>query len=381
MNDSKNSTIDTKLNEFATQLDIKLTNLVHSCINSTEERLSDKMSSIYEVTNKSFMNQDKLTTSISDITDKFKNSSHKGNYGENILFNVVSSLYPIAEVVDTTKDGSKCGDLLLKRENKDTIMFENKVYTGNVPSDEVKKFQRDINIHKYHGLFLSQSSGIAGKQNFQIDINSNSILLYIHKVNYSPEIIKLGVDVIDTISEFIHKQELTDEEHISINKSTLESINREVSSFIMKKKDIIDFIKEQQKTLLHKLDDMNISSTLLTILNQHIGTINEQAGYFCNICKKVQPLKSAGSISAHKRHCLAKLKEANGLSTLDNTSDTIDENTINDTLSNNENNRENTNHTVSHNTTQASSIDTIPSDTTSVVSINIEKKKKPRAPK
>lgn len=374
MNDSKNSNIDTKLNEFATQLDIKLNNLVHNCINSTEERLTDKISSIADKTNMLFTNQDKLTTSISDITDKFKSSSHKGSYGENILFNVISSIYPTAEVIDTTKDGSKCGDLLLKRENKDTIMFENKVYTGNVPGDEVVKFQRDINIHKYHGIFLSQSSGIAGKQNFQIEINSNNILLYIHKVNYSPEIIKLGVDVIDTISGFFHKNETINENLISISKSLLETINSEVYSFITKKKDIIDLVKEQQKVLLSKLDELNISTSLLNILKQHFGTNNEQSGYFCDVCNKIQPSKSLAALSAHKRHCQAKLKGTSNVSTpISTIESSINEQTMNSILNNTES------HEGNNSQQQSTTIDTT-NDTTSIAS-NTEKKRKSRAPK
>jgi len=96
LNDMKSGSIDNKLNDFATQLDIKLTNLVYKCVNTSEERLSDKITHINDVNNKIYTTQDKLINSITDITDKFKNSSHKGSYAENILFNIVSSMYPTA---------------------------------------------------------------------------------------------------------------------------------------------------------------------------------------------------------------------------------------------------------------------------------------------
>lgn len=303
LNDMKSSSIDNKLNDFATQLDIKLTNLIYKCINTSEERLTDKITNINDINNKIYTTQDKLINSITDITDKFKNSSYKGSYAENILFNIISSLFPTADVIDTTRDGSKCGDLLLKRQDKDGIVFENKAYTCNVPQDEVNKFQRDIHLHEYNGIFLSQTSGISGKPNFFIEINSkNNILLYIHKVSYSQDLIKLAVDVIDTISEFIHKKEILEDEKISIDYSIMESINREVSSFISKKKDIIDFIKEQQKTLLHKIEDMNISNTLVSLLNQHFGSVSRRNEFTCSICNKFNG-KSAASLSAHKRRC------------------------------------------------------------------------------
>lgn len=302
LSDSKQNTIDNKFNDFATQLDIKFSNLVNKCVNTSEERISQKISLLSDTSMKIFASQDKLSSSVTDIADKFKNSSYKGNFSENILFNVLTSIYPIAEIVDTSKDGSKCGDLLLKRSDKSTIMFENKIYNCNVPQDEVKKFQRDVQLHDNNAIFLSQSSGITGKPNFFIEINNkNNILLYIHKVGYSSDLIKLGVDVIDTISEFIHKKEST-EETINIDYSLLEIINREVAVFVTKKKDIIDLVKEQQKTLLHKLDDMSISSTLMTLLNQYFGSTSHRNEHECTICHKFFG-RSAASLSAHRRHC------------------------------------------------------------------------------
>jgi hypothetical protein len=305
LSDSKQTTMDSKLNDFATQLDIKFSNLVNKCINSSEDRISQKISQLSDTSMKIYSSQDKLASSVTDIADKFKNSSHKGNYSENILFNVITSIFPTSEVVDTSKDGSKCGDLLLKRADKTHIMVENKIYSCNVPQDEVTKFQRDVKLHDHNAIFLSQTSGITGKPNFFIEINSkNNILLYIHKVGYSSDLIKLAVDVIDTISEFIHKKETADEV-ITIDYQILTLINHEVSTFVTKKRDIIDLVKEQQKTLLHKLDDMNISSTLMGLLNQHFGSTSNRGNFECDICHKFQG-KNAAALSAHRRYCISQ---------------------------------------------------------------------------
>jgi hypothetical protein len=126
-------------------------------------------------------------------------------------------------------------------------------------------------------------------------------MLYIHRVEYSRDLIKLGVDVIDTISEFINKE--LDNDTVSIDYSILDVINREVASFVTKKKDIIDFVKEQQRHLLHKLDEMSISNTLLTLLNQYFGpSAIHNNEYKCNICNKFSGHNIA-SLSAHRRRC------------------------------------------------------------------------------
>ena len=68
------------------------------------------------------------------------------------------------------KQSASC-DFLLKRENKPTILFENKDYSRNANPEEVKKFIRDINERNQHGIFLSQNSGITTKHNFQIEFH------------------------------------------------------------------------------------------------------------------------------------------------------------------------------------------------------------------
>jgi hypothetical protein len=303
LTDSKQNNFDNKFNDFATQLDIKFSNLVTKCVNTSEERIINKIGQVSDTNTKISVGQDKLSLSINEIADKFKNSTHKGNMSENILFNVISTIFPTSEVVDTSKDGSKCGDLVLKRSDKSNIMFENKVYSCNIPKDEVTKFQRDVQLHDYNAIFLSQTSGITGKPNFFIEINNkNNILLYIHKVGYSSDLIKLAVDVIDTISEFINKKGSSNDDTIPIDYTILDTINREVQTFVIKKKDLIEFAKETHRSLINKIEEMNVSSSLLNVLNQHFGSISNRGEYECNICHRFSG-KSAASLSAHRRHC------------------------------------------------------------------------------
>ena len=69
----------------------------------------------------------------------------------------MTRLIPTAEVIDTS--GIKeSGDCILKRDGKDSILFETTEYDTNVNPDEVKKFIRDCDIQKSHGIFLSQIS-------------------------------------------------------------------------------------------------------------------------------------------------------------------------------------------------------------------------------
>jgi len=258
-----------KLADLVSRLDNKISELASHCIN-IDEPVTQQVS------------RDK-PSELSDI--------YKGI----VLCNVISDIYPTSEIINTDDI------VLLKRDDKQDILFENKVYSYNVPQDDIMKFHKNTQTFKCNGILLSQSSGIIGKPNFYVEVNNRNIILYIHRVEYSRDLIKLGVDVIDTISEFINKELNTDT--VSIDYSILDVINREVASFVTKKKDIIDLVKEQQKHLLHKLDEMSISNTLLTLLNQYFGSSAiHNSEYKCNICNKFSGHNIA-SLSAHRRRC------------------------------------------------------------------------------
>ena len=128
--------------------------MLNSIISSTEQRLDGRLSEIKNISSTNNSTQDILCTNINDLLKKMENSSSKGKISENLLFNVLHSLYPTAQIefVGTTKE---TGDIILKRRDKPIILFENKNYDRNVGQEEVKKFLRDIENKNCSGIMLS----------------------------------------------------------------------------------------------------------------------------------------------------------------------------------------------------------------------------------
>ena len=58
-------------------------------------------------------------------------SSVKVQCSENILFNILHSLYSCAQI-DSVGDQKESGDIILTRKNKPTILIENKNWNKNV---------------------------------------------------------------------------------------------------------------------------------------------------------------------------------------------------------------------------------------------------------
>lgn len=105
----------------------------------------------------------------------------------------------------------------MERPDRPTILFENKDYKQNINKEEIAKFIIDVDNQNTHGIFLSQYSGIAFKQNYQIDIHKGKILVYVQNCEYSIDKIRIAVDIIDNLSVKI--EDLTqDDDTNSISK-------------------------------------------------------------------------------------------------------------------------------------------------------------------
>lgn len=311
---NKNSNIDVKLTDYIHHIDTKFNDLIVNIqtpvtqyINSSEERLNNKLESISELSITMNSRQGKMTDDINDFLSKFKNSSNKGQYGEGLLFNILTQMFPTGEILDTTTDGTKRGDFILKRMNKPSILIENKDYGRNVTNDEVNKFLRDANNSNLDAVFFSQKTGICMKPNWFIEVYNYKVRLYVHNVNYSNDIIKMAIDIVDTLSYHLSQYNSSEEETTSpITDEVLQTINNEIRQFIDKKNSIITLINEQHKLLTDKMTDLIISPTLLNILDIKYSTISQSDPYSCNICNNWSG-RNAAALSAHKRGCKKKV--------------------------------------------------------------------------
>ncbi len=295
----KSNNKDESLNQFLISFEAKSNNLLQplfSFINASEERINHNLNTIKEDSFKG-----KILDELSEFLGKYKNSSYKGQFGENQLESVLNKVFPSAEVINSTGIKASC-DFRINRANYPTILFETKNYDRNVSLDEVKKFIRDIELQKCHGIFLSQHSGITSKQNFQIDIKGKIIMVYVHNVDYCPHTIKIATDIIDALSDKLCEIEENIDE-ISISKETIDEINKEYSLFIDKKNNIIDILKEFNKKITNEVENIKFPS-LSKFLVSKCGSIlnNENEMITCSICNNFHASNNK-ALSAHQRAC------------------------------------------------------------------------------
>lgn len=288
--------IEIRYNELLTLLEKSIVNY----ISSSETRINNNLSEIRTLSVQNTMIQDKMNNELTIYLDKMKNSSFKGQIAENQIELIINNLYPYGEIRRTTKE-SMTGDFIMTRENAVSILFEIKDYNKNIPTEEINKFIRDVKENNCCGIFLSISTGICKKRNFEIEIlENNNILLYIHNMNYESDKIKIGVDIIDNLYNRLKLNETND---IKISTELLNIINKEYSIFIEKRNTTVEYIKETTKRSIQYIEDLELSA-LNNLLSSKFSFTNNN-NLTCNICKKFVGT-NAKSLAAHHRKCKIK---------------------------------------------------------------------------
>jgi len=289
------------LKDFISSLDAKITTMqqpIYTFISSNQEQLNLKLNTLRDDTMSNKSANDKVMGELNDFLSKYKSSSQfKGQCSENMLGNILTKMYPTGDVINTTALKAS-GDFLLRRSGKQTILLENKNYEANVNLDEIKKFLRDVNEQKTHGIMISQYSGIVSKPNGFIEINDGKVIIYLHNVDYSQDKIKMAIDVIDILSERL--EEISNVEEIDgfvIKKEVLDKINDQFQLFLNQKELVLTTLRESNKKLLTQVEDMKLPDLSLYLNDKYASIQNQQ--FACEICNL--PFQNKRSLASHKK--------------------------------------------------------------------------------
>lgn len=290
--------IDTHL----TQMFLTIQQPIFNSIQSSEDRTNLNIQQIKENNILQQNIQEALRNEMYAFLNRFKNNSQfKGDVAETELQNMILSIMPSDEVIRVTSDTATC-DIKVNRKDKTkpNILFESKNYKNSANTQEVKKFERDLQLQKMHGIFISQESPITFKDNFQIDIINGLIHVYIPNGNYEIEKIKIALDIIDNLSLRLNDISKEQNDEYSINKETLDEITEEYRLFGIQKMQMLETIRLVNKQLVDKLDEIQLPKMKKFLMNY--GTIENDNDFKCNYCNSWSG-KNKASLAAHIRNC------------------------------------------------------------------------------
>lgn len=292
---------ETNLTEFLSSFDTKLSVLqqpIFQMIQSNQEHVSTKLTTVKDELLVNKATNERLYSEMSEFLHKYKASSQfKGQYSEHMLETILTEMFPTASIENTTAQTAS-GDFMIHREGYQDILIENKNYERNVDLDEIKKFIRDVNHKECSGIMMSQLSGIVSKPNFFIEIHNGKVLIYLHKVFFSKEQIKMAIDVIDHLSSRLSTIVTNEEEHgFNIRKEVLDRINAEVQLFVKNKEMLATTIKESSRRMLAQLEEFQLPELTL-FLNDKYASVQNQA-FVCETCNHSFPTKKG--LAMHKK--------------------------------------------------------------------------------
>jgi hypothetical protein len=284
---------ETNLTEFISTFDTKLSVLqqpIFQMLQTNQDHISTRLSTVRDELLVSKTTNERLYTEMSEFLHKYKASSQfKGQYSEHMLETILTEMYPTAHVENTTSQ-TACGDFMIHREGFPDVLIENKNYERNVDPEEIKKFLRDVINKDCSGIMMSQLSGIVSKPNFFIEIHNGKVLVYLHKVYFSKDQIKMAMDVIDHLSSRLVSIVNTEEENgISIRKEVMDKINLEVQLFVKNKEMMATTIKESSRKLLLQLEELQLPELSLFLNDKYASIQNQQ--FICDICNRSFPTK------------------------------------------------------------------------------------------
>ena len=286
-----------KISEMLTQTRVSLDGSIQEKINSL---LSSSNSANTSMFTELISRLEKTSSTLETVDTYFQKqsgSNTKGKQGEGKLEILLSETFPNASVVNTAGQTAK-GDFLLERKDKNKILIDTKDYETVVPIKEVEKIIRDVELNRCHGILISQNSGIAQKDDFEINVHDNNIIVFIHNCSYDPFKIVLAVNIIDHLEPILLKNKENYEE--SISSDLLMLINREYQELASSKLNLINSIKKTHQDLISQVQKLELPALTKYLETKYANT--GKAAFKCDICNTFYG-KNSKSLAAHQRKC------------------------------------------------------------------------------
>lgn len=299
------------IDDFIQQSNTSLSHTIQTLttlLATTEQRIDQKLNNthksiqdVQQTVQHQHFETDKLQKSVYDMLKKFEKGSGKGNVSENVVYNILLSLFPCAQIDYVGNEMKETGDIVLIRTNKPKILIENKDHdTCNVPKADIDKFIRDCEIQQCCGIMLSQNRGIANKDNFELQIHNGNVLLYVHNVHFDTDKIKTAIEIVEQFK--LKFDELNLHQHsLTIDASILEEINKEFNKYTTQKHSLLKLVKDFSDKINSSILELKMPN-LEQFLSKHYATSAKQTDNICKYCERFIPK----SMSQHYRYCTEK---------------------------------------------------------------------------
>lgn len=275
-------------------------NKITSSVSSTENKLTSNLLNLLAECNKQNVSLQNINTDLNKYINKFSNSTSKGIMSENFLLKLIMDEYTTAEIKDNRKLTGMADFELIRNDTR--IFIENKDYSKPITKQEIDKFIRDITSNNSHGIFISQNSGIPYRNNYEVNIYKNKIIVvYIHNMNYDIQKLNIAVNIIDTLNNKL--KEISCIDNIIISTEDINNIEQMLNEHDNHLTELINHTKKSFNTYNELFKKLKYDKIRI-ILDRYIRNI-EVIEYKCNYCKLYTSINKK-SINIHESKCKKK---------------------------------------------------------------------------
>jgi hypothetical protein len=295
----ENSSVDQVVDKVSTMITSKYNDLDSTFKARIDSFFSSQSSTHGSMYSEIMSRLEKTTSAVDQVGDYFQRqigSTNKGKQGEAKLELLLSKMFPSASIQNTS-GLTACGDFIVERINKEKILIDTKDYETVVPVKEVEKLIRDAEKNVCHGILLSQNSGIAQKNDFEINVHNHKIVIFIHNTKYDEEKIMMAFNIIDYLEPHIREK---DDGGESISTDLLSAINKEYQELATQKLNLIQNMKKMHQELVTQVQKLDLP-LLTSYLDKKFANTGK-TGLLCDICGIFMG-KNAKSLAAHRRRC------------------------------------------------------------------------------
>ena len=271
---------------------------IKMCINNLTYKINNEINTNIR---SSFENNHKLIKidqTLESIKENFStNSARKGQMTETLLINMLRDALPDTEVNDMSNKANS-GDIHLVRDNLPIILIDSKNFGNNtVPKRDIDKFYRDIQENNCCGILCNTFGGIANKQNFEIDIVDNNIMIFIHSHKFEAELFKMAVNIIYNMHNKIKKED-KNSGNVIIKNESYQNLKIEYNYYIQSFRHHLDIIKANVNSL------SQLSFTLLDAFfkRRAVSGNSDKKPYTCHICATSVSTEKILKVHMKKQH-------------------------------------------------------------------------------
>lgn len=287
------------INQTISQANTQLFNIAKETDTKITEQLKNNNDTIKTIQHNVENNnnaQEVINKKVEHVLKVFDTVQGKATSSELVTYNILSSLYPSAEITHVGQI-KETGDIIFSQTNKPKILVENKNHeTCNVPKIDVEKFIRDCKIQNCSGIMLAQHKGISNKENFEIQIDNSNVLLYLHEVKYNSDKIKMAIEIVENLK--VRIDDLYNDKEYKIDKMVLDNMNTDFNNYLTQKNILSNLLKEYSEKFNTAINDLKLPSIDNYLSNYFTQATNNNIKT-CKFCGKTV-LKS---LAQHYRYC------------------------------------------------------------------------------